>query len=89
MFEMIMESLRLYYGLDWIALAAGVTGTWLVTRKNPTGFIISGIACCCGFGVALLSLQFGFVLYNTILIGLMAKGYMEWRRKPAFTPVQN
>jgi hypothetical protein len=77
--EMIEESLRLYYGLDWIALAAGVSGTWLLTRKNAFGFILSGVACCCGLGIAALSMQYGFILYNVILLTLMAKGYWEWR----------
>lgn len=83
MMDLILHSLQLYYGLDWMALAAGVSGTWLLTRKNAFGFVLSGLACCCGLGIAALSMQYGFIVYNVILLTLMAKGFKDWRAIPA------
>ncbi|HRQ60576.1 MAG TPA: hypothetical protein PLO23_03535 [Alphaproteobacteria bacterium] len=85
MFDLILQSFQIYYGLDWVALAAGVSGTWFLTQRNPLGFVLSGVACFCGLMIAALSMQYGFIVYNVILLTLMAKGFAEWR----LIPVQN
>lgn len=83
MLHSILECLGLYYGLDWMALMAGVGGTWLLTQKKPVGFLLGAVSCCCGLGVAVLSMQYGFIVYNLILMTLMAKGFWDWRAIPA------
>lgn len=79
---LIVESLAKYYGLDWLALAAGVLGMYLLTQKSRWGFLLSGVSAISGFAVALISLQFGYVVYNVLLIVLMIKGFHEWGRQP-------
>lgn len=76
---LIAESLLKYYGLDWIAFAAGILGMYLITQKSRLGFAFSALSSLSGFAVAAMSLQFGFVFYNILLIALMAKGYREWK----------
>lgn len=85
MIDLVIHSFQLYYGLDWMALASGVSGTWLLTQKNAFGFLLSGIACCCGLAIAFISLQYGFIIYNIILLTLMAKGFFGWRT-PEISP---
>lgn len=76
--EMILNSFSTYYGLDWLALVAGVCGSYLMTNRNRFGFLITGIGCLSGFAVAMISGQFGFVVYNAILLGMMVRGFLLW-----------
>lgn len=78
MIETFLNSFSIYYGLDWLALAAGVLGSYLLTNRNRIGFLLSGIGCLSGFAVAIISGQFGFVAYNLILIGMMMRGFLLW-----------
>ncbi len=80
MIDAIIESFYAYYGLDWLALLCGVIGMYLITLKSRIGFLFSGLSCMSGFAVAMISLQFGFVAYNIILLSMMTKGYIEWGR---------
>lgn len=78
MIDALLHSFSLYYGLDWLALLAGVYGSYLMTNRNRWGFLVSGIACLAGFAVATLSGQFGFIAYNAILMVLMVRGFLLW-----------
>ena len=78
MLESLINSFSLYYGLDWLALASGLSGTLLITNKDYRGFGLSIISCLSGFAVALLSGQYGFVVYNLMLLALMARGFFTW-----------
>ncbi len=82
MVELITQSLSHYYGLDWLALVSGVSGTFLITSKMRGGFLLCGLAGVCGFIVAALSMQFGFVVYNLLMVAIMLKGYIDWGREP-------
>lgn len=75
---LIAESLMKYYGLDWLAFASGIAGMYLITKKHRAGFGLSALSSLSGFAVAAISLQFGYVFYNILLITLMVKGYREW-----------
>jgi len=79
--EHFFDSLTTYYGLDWVALATGMLGTWLLGERKRMGFSINALSCLCGFSVALMSDQYGFIVYNAILLALMARGYMQWGAK--------
>lgn len=85
--ELITQSFSKYFGLDWLALASGVIGTYLITEKKRVGFAFSILSCLCGFAVATISLQFGFVFYNLLLISIMVKGFMEWGDEPKPAPI--
>lgn len=76
--ETFLNSFSIYYGLDWLALVAGVYGSYLMTNRNRIGFLMTGIGCLSGFAVALISGQFGFVAYNLILMGMMVRGFLLW-----------
>lgn len=78
MIDAFLNSFSTYYGLDWLALVAGVYGSYLMTNRNRVGFLVTGIGCLSGFAVAMISNQFGFVAYNLILIGMMVRGFLLW-----------
>jgi len=81
--SLIIESLAKYYGLDWLSFASGIIGMYLITQKSRLGFAFSSLSCLSGFTVAAISMQFGFVFYNLLLIALMVKGYYEWEPQKA------
>lgn len=81
--NMILENLQLYYGLDWMALLFGLTSTYLVSNKNKYGFLCGILSCFCGFSIAVISQQFGFIAYNALLIGLMGRGFLNWNAEEA------
>ena len=76
----LLGTLTVYYGLDWLALALGVSGSYMITGQNRFGFILSALACLCGFAVAMMSSQFGYVVYNTLLAGIMMRGFLNLSR---------
>lgn len=69
-----------YYGLDWATLAFGLIGCYLTSNRRREGFLFSILSCLCGFSVATMSGQYGFVAYNAILVLMMARGYTGWRK---------
>jgi len=73
-----LHSLGTYYGLDWIALITGISGSYLITNRNRWGFFISGAGCIAGFTVAFMAGQFGFVAYNIIIVAMMVRGFLLW-----------
>jgi hypothetical protein len=78
MMDILYESLMRYYGLDWIAFMSGLSGMVLITRKLRIGFVLSAISCIAGVAASVLSAQFGYVLYNMLLVFIMAHGYLFW-----------
>lgn len=80
MFDAIFNSFLVYYGLDWAALSFGMCGCYLVTNRNRFGFLFSMTGCICGFCVAIISNQYGFIVYNIILICLQSRGFVLWGR---------
>lgn len=81
--DLILNSLAKYYGLDWAAFALGMAGMYMITMKSRWGFALTALSALCGFAVAGISLQFGYVAYNALIIAIMVKGFYEWRIKPA------
>lgn len=76
--DAFLQSFAVYYGLDWVALMTGVCGSYLMTNRNRFGFLMAGMGCVSGLAVAMISGQFGFVVYNAILMVLMVRGFLLW-----------
>ena len=83
MIDKFIESLTTYYVLDWLAFLLGMAGTYLLTNKDRLGFLLCCVAGVCAFAVAIISSQFGFVVYNLLLISLNFRGFVIWNRTPA------
>ena len=75
-----------YYGLDWVALCCGVTASYLISNAGRlyTGLCFSICGCSCGFMVALMSGQNGFILFNLLLICINSRGlYLGYCKRRA------
>lgn len=84
----ILEAFQMYYGMDWVAFICGLTGMYLISERNRWGFLLNFIACVAGFSVAMISMQFGFVFYNFVLVFLMIRGFKNWDvEKSQYEPV--
>ena len=77
------ETLFQFYGLDWLTMILGLTGTYFISNQDKRGFVFSALACISSLAAAIISAQFGFVVYNIVVIALMLKGFMTWNRKMA------
>jgi hypothetical protein len=80
MAELLITSFLNYYGLDWLAFASGMAGMILITKQSRWGFVFCALSSLSGVAVALMSLQFGYIVYNAMLVMVMAKGYVEWAK---------
>lgn len=78
--ENFLDILMGYYGLDWLALVFGLSGSYMISSQNRFGFLLAGVGCLCGFCVAVLSAQFGFVVYNVLLLAIMLRGFSNLSR---------
>lgn len=78
MLDILLESFQNYYGLDWLALICGFSGMYLLTKKHKAGFLLSAAGCCAGLAVAAISIQFGFIISNILMVSIMLKGYLDW-----------
>lgn len=76
----LLDALTIYYGLDWVALIFGISGSYMITEQNRYGFVLMGFACLCGFAVAVMSSQFGYVIYNALLVGIAVRGFANLSR---------
>ena len=78
--EALIESFTLYYGLDWLAMLCGLFGTYLISKKSKWAFVVWICAATCGFTVASISSQFGFLVYNGIAIWMYMRSLSAWKR---------
>ena len=77
---LITESLLKYYGLDWFTMFFGLYGTYFISKKSKWAFIFWMMSGGCALIVAYISMQYGFLVYNTIAIALYANSLRCWRR---------
>lgn len=84
----VFQELFAYYGLDWLTMVFGLWGGYLLTCRNPIGFAMNFVAGLCAFAVAVLSGQYGFIVYNFIFMGIALKGYWGWGRSEDSPQIQ-
>lgn len=78
--DTILQGFSTYYGLDWMSMALGVYGWYLITNRNAAGFASNFCASLCSVVVAVMSGQYGFVVANLIFMGIAIRGYWAWSR---------
>ena len=76
----IFSVLTQFYCLDWLAMAFGLSGFYLVTHNKNWGFLLQGIASVLSIGVAVLAGQVGNVVYNGVFMVIALQGYSNWLR---------
>lgn len=86
--DTILQSLTLYYGLDWAAMILGLSGTYMITHQKRLGFLLNSIACLMGVIVAAMSDQMGYIVYNAIILMMLSKAFISWPRLQATKSVE-
>ncbi len=79
MIESIIASFSTYYGADWLSLIAGFAGTYLLTRKNPWGFVLMSIGMAFAMMTAIIANQYGFIVANIVQIFMLMKAFKVWK----------
>lgn len=76
-----MHDIFHYYGLDWAVMCLGLIGFMMIGNMKREGFILSLIASAGGIVIAIWAQQFGYILYNAILMILFMRSYAQWGRE--------
>jgi uncharacterized membrane protein YeaQ/YmgE (transglycosylase-associated protein family) len=79
MLDILADSFRLYYGLDWATMVVGLIGTYLITQRKRLGFLLNAIACVLGLIVAGLSDQMGYIVYNAVILTMLSRAFLKWQ----------
>lgn len=68
-----------YYGLDWLSFVFLIAGQWLISKKNPKGFLLSIVGACCCIAVGFISQAWGVVVMNVVWGALAFKTYLAYK----------
>jgi len=70
-----------FYGIDWVATVAGLTGVYLIGNKNKFGFLIMMIASLSWMAVGFLIGSLALILGSAVFFSLHLRGWIKWRRE--------
>ena len=70
-----------YYGIDWLATIAGLTGVYLIGSKNRFGFLVMMVASTSWLTVGVLIASLPLVLGSIVFFCLHLRGWINWRRQ--------
>ena len=75
-----MYDLLQYWGLDWLSVALGLLGTYLIGEKNRVGFMLIICSLCCAAVVAVLAETYAFLFSNIPAILINFNAFLKWKR---------
>ncbi len=70
-----------YFGIDWIATVAGLTGVYLIGSKNKYGFLIMMIASLSWLTVGFMINSLALILGSAVFFSLHVRGWIKWKRE--------
>jgi nicotinamide riboside transporter PnuC len=70
-----------YFGIDWLATVAGLTGVYLIGSKNKYGFLIMMIASISWMTVGFMIQSLALILGSAVFFSLHVRGWIMWRRE--------
>ena len=70
-----------FYGVDWLATLAGLTGVYLLGSKNRFGFLVMMIASVSWFVVGLLIGSWALSLGSVVFFSLHVRGWIRWQSR--------
>ncbi|MGB7207554.1 MAG: nicotinamide mononucleotide transporter [Pyrinomonadaceae bacterium] len=70
-----------YFGIDWVATVAGLTGVYLIGNKNKFGFLIMMIASLSWMTVGFMIQSLALILGSGVFFSLHVRGWIKWRRE--------
>ena len=69
-----------FNGIDWLAFACGVTGTYLIGNKYKVGFILSMIGNSSWLVLGVLTESYGLMISSLVSVMMYARGWLRWHR---------
>ncbi len=70
-----------FYGVDWVATVAGLTGVYLIGSKNKYGFLIMMIASLSWMTVGFIIGSLALILGSTVFFSLHVRGWVKWKKE--------
>lgn len=70
-----------YYGIDWLATVAGLTGVYLIGSKNKYGFLIMMIASLSWMTVGFMIWSLALILGSAVFFFLHVRGWLRWKKE--------
>ncbi len=72
-----------YFGIDWLATVAGLTGVYLLGNKNKYGFLVMMIASLSWMTVGFMIESAALIFGSVIFFSLHVRGWIKWKREAA------
>ncbi len=69
-----------YYGIDWLATVAGLSGVYLIGSKNKYGFLIMMVASISWMSVGFMIGSLALILGSAVFFSLHVRGWLSWKR---------
>lgn len=66
---------------SWILAAIGVTGIYVVGKKNMWGWLVLCVNECIWIAYALATKQYGFIVMALSYAAVYIKSYIQWRKE--------
>ena len=73
-----MDNLWQFYGLDWLSLFLGLSGTYLLGNQSRVGFLLGGGSVVMALGVSIMIGSVPFIFSNCLSLVLFARGFYKW-----------
>ncbi len=70
-----------FYGVDWVATFAGLTGVYLIGSKNKYGFLIMMVASLSWMTVGFMIGSLALILGSTVFFSLHVRGWLRWKKE--------
>ncbi len=77
----VRKSEMQYYGIDWLATAAGLSGVYLLGNRNRIGFLVMMVASLSWMTVGFLINSVALILGSIVFFSLHVRGFLAWRRE--------
>ena len=70
-----------YFGIDWLATVAGLTGVYLIGSKKKIGFLIMMIASLSWLTVGFMIQSVALILGSAVFFSLHVRGWFKWTKE--------
>ncbi len=69
-----------YYGVDWLATAAGLTGVYLLGNRSKFGFVLFMLSSTSWSIFGVMSGSIAMTVGSMIFFTMHLRGFLAWRR---------
>lgn len=69
-----------FYGVDWLATVAGLTGVYLLGSQKRYGFLVMMVASSSWFTVGVIINSLPLMLGSVVFFALHVRGWFKWSR---------